>query len=132
MELSDGQEVVSTVSAQGGVDAASLSEEEVIGLISAVKEEGGVDAANFVGELPGNLWYMPESMFGLRSQARDWGQKEGLVTHKIEGEEGKERTFVVLTNRGEAFKAALEARGITIFMKTGAEAADGADSIEAV
>jgi hypothetical protein len=91
-----------------------LDHSEVDELIEdAGRQAKRLDVANFVYELPGNLWNLPDSEFGWKRCAQEWGLKKGLVEQKIQ--EGTGHIFIVLTERGDAFKARLKERGITIF-----------------
>lgn len=90
---------------------SGLSEEGVDFLIEDANRHTRFDAPNFVDSLVGSRWNLPNSEFGWRRAAQEWGKVRGLV------EEGN--GYIILSRRGEDFRAACHQRGITIFAKEG-------------
>ena len=88
---------------------------EVDRLLDAIETAGHFNAASFVDQWSGNVWDLPDSEFGWKRKAQEWGSSEGLVEPFRQADTGQ--TFGVLTERGRLFKEELHKRGITIFVK---------------
>lgn len=81
-------------------------------LVAEVSAQEKFDGPNFADSLSGNPWDLPDSQYGWRRAAQDWGVQNGLVEPRTP--EGNTAQYIGFTPKGLAFRQELHARGLTL------------------